>query len=73
MLQSCHLGTLSPTAGTPLTHPHLRLRPMNKGHMDSTTHTHKHTLEVEVLRDLPGKLLPAKVSVARRLLVDWSL
>lgn len=71
MLQSCHLGTLSPTAGTPLTHPHSRLRPMNKGHMDSTTHTH--TLEVEVLRDLPGKLLPAKVSVACSLLVDWSL
>lgn len=33
----------------------------------------EHSLAVEVLGDLPGKLLPAEVSVAGRPLVDGSL
>lgn len=36
-------------------------------------HPLEHSLEVEVLWDLPGKLLPAEVSVAGRPLVDGSL
>lgn len=47
----------------------------------SRTHIYTHnwyietleTLEVEVFRDLPGKVLSPKVSIAGRLLVDWSL
>ena len=37
------------------------------------THWYTDTLEVEVLRGFPGKLLPAEVSVTGRVLVDWSL